>query len=167
MKQYVRILGCLTLATVIGWRLDWGRFAATFARLDVAFWLLALGIYVGAQVVSSLRWRLLAGALGFQGSPLRYLGYYYIGMFFNLALPSSVGGDVARGLYLANQEGEVTVDDLQHEILPLLAEEFLIAELLDDRSPMLRMHNGVAFAEPHEPSLANLDEMQERALCAD
>jgi glycosyltransferase 2 family protein len=57
------------------------------------------------QVVSSLRWRLLARVAGFDGSPLRFVGYYFIGMFFNLALPTSVGGDVVRVWYLAGQEG--------------------------------------------------------------
>ncbi len=108
MKKYLRIVGCLALAAVIAWRLDWQRFGAEFARLDLTWWLIAVGIYLAAQVVSSVRWRLYAGTLGFGGSTLRYLGYYFVGMFFNLALPSSVGGDVARGLYLANQEAGAT-----------------------------------------------------------
>ena len=55
--------------------------------------------------MSSLRWRLMARAQGFDGSPLRYVGYYFIGMFFNLALPTSVGGDVVRVWYLAGHDG--------------------------------------------------------------
>ncbi len=104
MKKYVRILGCLSLAGFIAWRLDWDRFGAAFARLDLRLWLLAVGIYVGAQVVSSVRWRLLAGAIGFGGSTHRYVGYYFVGMFCNLALPTSVGGDVVRAWCLANGE---------------------------------------------------------------
>ena len=108
MKTYLRILGCLSLLTFVAWRLDWSRFGAAFARLDLTLWFGALVLFVGAQVVSSVRWKLLAGALGFSGSTLRYVGYYFIGMFFNLALPSSVGGDVARAWYLADQEGGAT-----------------------------------------------------------
>jgi uncharacterized membrane protein YbhN (UPF0104 family) len=102
VKNYVRIVGCLSLAAFVAWRLDWERFGAAFVRLDLRLWLLAVGIYVGAQVVSSMRWRLLAAAIGFSGSTLRYVGYYFVGMFCNLALPTSVGGDVVRAWCLAN-----------------------------------------------------------------
>jgi uncharacterized membrane protein YbhN (UPF0104 family) len=33
------------------------------------------------------------------------VAYYFIGMFFNLALPTSVGGDVVRAWYLASRSG--------------------------------------------------------------
>ena len=104
VKKYLRIAGCLALAGFVAWRLDWGRFGAAFARLDLTLWLLGVGRLRRAQVVSSVRWRLLARALGFDGSTLRYVGYYFVGMFFNLALPTSVGGDVVRAWYLANCE---------------------------------------------------------------
>jgi uncharacterized membrane protein YbhN (UPF0104 family) len=105
VKKYLRIFGCLGLAAFIAWRLDWGHLGAAFARLDLTLWLLAVGVYVGAQVISSVRWRLLARAIGFGGSTVRYVSYYFAGMFWSLALPTSVGGDVMRGLYLANQGG--------------------------------------------------------------
>jgi len=104
VKTKLRILGCLALAAVIAWRLDWHRFREAFARLDPLPWSFAVGLYVAAQIVSGERWRLLARPLGFGGSTVRYVAYYFVGMFFNLALPSSVGGDVARSLYLAGQE---------------------------------------------------------------
>ena len=36
---------------------------------------------------------------------VRYLAYYFIGMFFNLILPTSIGGDMVRTWYLATREG--------------------------------------------------------------
>jgi uncharacterized membrane protein YbhN (UPF0104 family) len=122
VKTYVRTLGCLSLAGIIAWRLDWHRFGAAFARLEVTFWIWAVGIYVGAQVVSSVRWRLLAGALGFGGSTVRYVGYYFVGMFWNLVLPTSVGGDVVRAWYLANQDGGSTKTRGLEALLTVFAE---------------------------------------------
>jgi glycosyltransferase 2 family protein len=65
------------------------------------YWGLAVGVYVLAQLVSSVRWQLLAAPLGFQKTTRQYVSFYFIGMFFNLLLPTSVGGDVVRALYLA------------------------------------------------------------------
>ena len=67
--------------------------------------LLAVGLYLATQAVSALRWRLLAGVHGFGGSTARYVAYYFIGMFFNLVLPTSVGGDVVRAWYLDERSG--------------------------------------------------------------
>jgi uncharacterized membrane protein YbhN (UPF0104 family) len=103
------MLGSGALLGVLAVRLDWQRLGAAFARLDVGLWLLALGVYGLAQAVSGLRWQRLAALAGFGGRPRRYVAYYFIGMFFNLALPTSVGGDVVRAWYLARQaEGPVT-----------------------------------------------------------
>jgi uncharacterized membrane protein YbhN (UPF0104 family) len=98
-----RLLGSLTLLAFLAWRLDWGQLASALAGLDVRLWLAAAGVYLLAQAVSSLRWQMLAGALGFAGPWRRYLAYYFIGMFFNLVLPTSVGGDVVRACYLAGE----------------------------------------------------------------
>ncbi len=50
---------------------------------------------------------MLSGVLGFGGSLARYLAYYFIGMLFNLFLPTSVGGDVVRAWYL-RRPGRIT-----------------------------------------------------------
>jgi uncharacterized membrane protein YbhN (UPF0104 family) len=105
MRKYVRILGSAILLAVIAWRLDWGHVAAALHRLGIGYLLGAVLLYVSLQVASSLRWRLLARVQGFDGPLFRYVAYYFIGMFFNLALPTSVGGDVVRVWYLAGQEG--------------------------------------------------------------
>jgi uncharacterized membrane protein YbhN (UPF0104 family) len=105
MKKYLRILGSVVLLAVIAWRLDWGDVAAALGRVRTGYVLAAVLLFAGLQVASSLRWRLLAVAQGFDGTAVRYVGYYFIGSFFNLALPSSVGGDVVRVWYLAGQEG--------------------------------------------------------------
>jgi glycosyltransferase 2 family protein len=100
-----RLWGSILLVSVIAWRLDWGQVRSAFASLDVRLWLAALGVFLLAQVASALRWQLLARPLGLSGGLGRYTAYYFIGMFFNLVLPTSVGGDVVRAWYLARQAG--------------------------------------------------------------
>jgi len=66
----------------------------------------AVIIFLGSIVLNSHRWQLLASAVGFR-RPLRELvQYYYVGMFFNLFLPSTVGGDFSRCYYLSKGTGK-------------------------------------------------------------
>jgi uncharacterized membrane protein YbhN (UPF0104 family) len=95
----------VTLLGVLAWRIDWPQLAAAFARINWGLWALAVATYLVAQAVSTWRWQLLAAVLDFGGRLGTYLAYYFIGMLFNLVLPTSVGGDVVRAWYLAAQEG--------------------------------------------------------------
>jgi hypothetical protein len=79
--------------------------AEAFLHLRLDLWLLAVGVLGVTQLLSSLRWQIIARPLGFE-RPLRQLtGFYFIGMYFNLLLPTSVGGDVVRACYLDGRSG--------------------------------------------------------------
>lgn len=52
------------------------------------------------------RWQLLSRAMGFNKSLLELLKLYYVGVFFNLFLPSTVGGDFSRCYYLSKGTGK-------------------------------------------------------------
>jgi uncharacterized membrane protein YbhN (UPF0104 family) len=104
VKKYLRLMGSLILLSLLVWRIDWRQAASAFAQLDARYWLLALAIYLLTQGVSAVRWQMLGRVLGLDGSFWDYLAYYFVGMFFNLVLPTSVGGDVVRAWYLANDK---------------------------------------------------------------
>ena len=57
-------------------------------------WLAAVACYGCAQMVSATRWQRLARPLGFRNRLWEFVSFYFIGNFFNLLLPTSVGGDV-------------------------------------------------------------------------
>jgi uncharacterized membrane protein YbhN (UPF0104 family) len=103
MSKLWRLLGSAVLLGVLALRLDWHQIGAAFAALDWSLWMIALGLFALAQVVSALRWRLLARAVGLDGSIGPFLADYYAGMFCNLFLPSSVGGDVVRAWRLVRR----------------------------------------------------------------
>jgi hypothetical protein len=90
---------------VLAWRIDWHQVADAFAHLHWGLWLVGVLLYVLTQVVSSLRWQWLSRPLGFQRPLGHYFAFYFIGMFFNLVLPTSVGGDVVRAWYLDGGSG--------------------------------------------------------------
>lgn len=86
---------------LLAYKLNWASLARTFSELHLgltasAFILLNIG-----QSFSSWRWMILAKPLGFTDTYSRYRTLFYIGTFFNLFLPTSIGGDAVRGWMLA------------------------------------------------------------------
>lgn len=60
----------------------------------------ALAAYLAAQLVSALRWRRIARAVGFGAEAGVFVRFYWIGMFFGLAVPSTLGADGTRAWLL-------------------------------------------------------------------
>src|SRR5688572_24694748 len=87
-------------------RIDGEQFAHTLASANFSYIALALVIYLGTQVVSALRWTVLTRPLGISTPYKDLAAYYFIGMFFNLFAPSTVGGDVSRVYYLAREQNK-------------------------------------------------------------
>ncbi len=75
------------------------------ARLDL--FLLALAGYLVSQVLSAYKWQMLARPLGFNQPLPAFTVYYFVGMYLNLFAPSTVLGDLARGLLLTGSGGGV------------------------------------------------------------
>ncbi len=105
MNKKLRLAGSILLLAYLGWATDWRHVSEALTRVRWGLWLAGLAVYVATQVVSSVRWQMLARPLGFRQPWGQFVAYYFIGMFFNLVLPTSVGGDVVRAWYLDNRSG--------------------------------------------------------------
>lgn len=105
MSKLVRLVVSIGLLVAIGWTIDWRMVRAAFASLRLEYWLAALGILVATQFISAARWQLFARELRFRCSWRHLSAIYFVGMFFNLLLPTSVGGDVVRALCLDRGAG--------------------------------------------------------------
>jgi hypothetical protein len=105
LSKKLRVVASALVVAWLAWQTDWGQVRAAVARLCWPLWGLAVGLYALTQVISSLRWQMLARPLGFRRPLGHYVGFYFIGMLFNNVLPTSVGGDVVRGWYLDNHSG--------------------------------------------------------------
>jgi glycosyltransferase 2 family protein len=106
VSKFLRIGVSVALLAILAWRIDWPRVAQAVANLHWGYWLGAVAILVVTQVVSAWRWQLQARTLGLNSSLTQMTGYYFIGMFFNLILPTSVGGDVVRAYYITGPTGK-------------------------------------------------------------
>ena len=82
-------------------RVDAGALLEVMARADAVRVAAAFLVYLAGQLVTAYRWQLIARRVGFGERTTKVFLYYYIGMFFNLFGPSTLGGDLARSLYLA------------------------------------------------------------------
>jgi uncharacterized membrane protein YbhN (UPF0104 family) len=103
-----RKLRLLVSAALLGWfacKTDWVQIGRAFAHLRVELWLAAVGLYALTQLISSMRWQCLAQPFGFQQPLAAYVRLYFVGTFYNLLLPTSVGGDVVRAWSLDDGSG--------------------------------------------------------------
>lgn len=106
-----------------------GLLAYLFSRIEVGSvarlmagaawgWVVAgFALYLALQGLCAWRWLLLARVLNLEGTWSRFVRYYYVGMFFNLFLPTGVGGDVYRCYYVARSAA-----DWQRAIISVLAD---------------------------------------------
>ncbi len=106
-----------------------GLLAYLFSRIEVGSvarlmagaawgWVVAgFFLYLALQGLCAWRWLLLARVLNLDGTWSRFVRYYYVGMFFNLFLPTGVGGDVYRCYYVAR-----SASDWRRAIISVLAD---------------------------------------------
>jgi hypothetical protein len=90
----------LGLLAVLASRLDWAPLMATLQGVRWGEFAGACLVLILASAVGGYRWALLARPLGFAAPVGQCVVWYMIGLFFNLLLPTSVGGDVIRAWYL-------------------------------------------------------------------
>lgn len=80
-----------------------GKVLATLGGINIIAFISAIFLYVAAQFISTLRWKLLLP----EGLGLRKLfSLYMIGAFFNIFLPGIIGGDAVKGFYLYRETGK-------------------------------------------------------------
>jgi glycosyltransferase 2 family protein len=105
VSKKLRLAAGVLILAAVAWKTDWPQVADAFAHARWHLWLLAVAVYGLTQIVSSLRWQLLSQPLGFRRPLRQHTAFFFIGMFFNLVLPTSVGGDVMRAWYLDGGSG--------------------------------------------------------------
>jgi glycosyltransferase 2 family protein len=69
---------------------------------------LVLGGLVALALLTAWRWRWLVRALGLALSASEAVRYTFYGIFFNLFVPGSTGGDVVKAWYAARRTGRAT-----------------------------------------------------------
>ena len=88
---------------------DMGHVFQLISELDWGAFLGALVLLLLGAFVRSFRWGCLVWALGIQASWLRLTGLYFVGAFYNLFLPTGMGGDAIKMYELSRDEGKAAL----------------------------------------------------------
>jgi uncharacterized protein (TIRG00374 family) len=85
------------LLAILFWRVDRPAFARTVQTLPLKVVLGCIGLYILGYVISTFRWQRLLLAEGIHLPLWRLTLVYFEAAFFNLFLPTLIGGDIVRG----------------------------------------------------------------------
>lgn len=86
-------------------RVDLAKAGELALTANLKLFALAFFLACSCTFLNAYRWQALAKAVGLERGLLELTQYCFVGSFFNLFMPSTVGGDVARGYYLAKGKG--------------------------------------------------------------
>lgn len=107
-KTYIKGLLSLALLAWLFSTIDGKKLLSIVKNVD-AVWLLGALVWIlAAMVVSTIKWQLLLKAVGVKlpwGFTWRS---YWVGIFFNNFLPSSLGGDAMRIYLVAKETGDTS-----------------------------------------------------------
>jgi glycosyltransferase 2 family protein len=104
--RWLKPLVSVSLYVLIFWFSDTRAILGHLAGARLEYVAVGVLLYVAGQALSTWKWHLLLGPVGL--GAVRYtrlLAFYFIGMFFNLFLPTIVGGDAVKALLLARETG--------------------------------------------------------------
>ncbi|MHB0976313.1 MAG: lysylphosphatidylglycerol synthase transmembrane domain-containing protein [Candidatus Aquicultorales bacterium] len=93
---FVKIAVSLSLVGLLIARSDIHRYASLLGSASPLYLGLALAVTVLSILVSAYKWRFLVLAQGFSVPLKRLVSTYFVGLFFNNFMPTSIGGDVVR-----------------------------------------------------------------------
>lgn len=95
------------LLALVLWRLDPARFLSRIAGSDPAWIAASFGVVLAAIAVSAFKWGAILAARSRSLPYARLLRHYFVGLFFNNVLPTTVGGDAVRAWETTRDTGEV------------------------------------------------------------
>ena len=155
----LKVIVSLGLITLLVNQVDFNKIVNILKNVDITMIVYALILLIIQVFIATTRWQ---SVLKCQKIMLDYkntLQIMWSGLFFNQAMPSSVGGDVIRGYYLKKQGmtlGRATLGVLMDRlfgmiglVLLVLASLPLLFELVDDpiaRTGVLFIAVGISLA---------------------
>lgn len=86
----------IALIAVLIWKSNIGRYAELLQGAVPAYIITAILITLLFVVISAYKWQLLITAQRFSVPLRKLISSYFVGLFFNNFLPTSIGGDVVR-----------------------------------------------------------------------
>lgn len=134
------------LLTILFLRADRAIFLRTLQALPLQLFLGCVGLYFLGYVISTVRWQRLLFAEGIRLPLWRLALVYFEGAFFNLFLPTLIGGDIVRGyaIYRITRGHDASIASILVDRLSGFAALIVIALVA----------LGLAYGEVRDPQVA-------------
>lgn len=100
-----KIVVTAVLYVAVFYTIDVGKIWTRLQTAHLEWVALGVAAYAGGQWLSAWRWWLLLRPVSLAVPYLRMVAFYFIGMFFNIFLPTIVGGDAVKAILLARETG--------------------------------------------------------------
>lgn len=97
LKIFVSII---LLYVLFYYVVDIDKSIKVLSKIDTKIFIYCIFIYTAGQIISAIKWSKISNLLGFKINLLKYIQYYFKGMFFNTFLPTGIGGDIIKISYL-------------------------------------------------------------------
>ncbi len=81
-------------------RQDWAQISEQFQKISPITVVILIGVYFLTQLTSAIRWFLTGSSIKLIDPLWYYIRLYFLGLFFNLFLPTGMGGDVVKSYKL-------------------------------------------------------------------
>ncbi len=104
IKFTAKVIVSIVFITVLLLNSDIKQVYNQLRSINIFYFIICIILYLFGQIVSAYKWKLLSEAIGFKNKLKNYIDFYFIGMYFNLFLPTTIGGDVAKGYYLSKSD---------------------------------------------------------------
>ena len=98
----LRLAATVALMAVVLRGLEWRKLLDLLEHCDWRWWFAGLAVSVLVQTLAAIRWAALARPIGFPFPVTTFHWRFFEGLYFNLCLPSSIGGDVVKAYRLAD-----------------------------------------------------------------
>jgi uncharacterized protein (TIRG00374 family) len=111
----LRVLRILVSGALLVWVLkqaDLQEIASTIAGANFLWIVAAFGVNSAGNLLGAWRWQLLLRSQNRRLPLLNLLGSYLVGLFFNMFLPSTIGGDVVRATSAKKTGGGTLTENL-------------------------------------------------------
>ena len=119
LTLFVKTTVSFIFLAVIFNQIDLTQAWVQFSRLPLNFIVYALVFYTCLQWLSCIRWQIVLSPSGHNLPTYRLMASYFAGMFLNIFLPGSVGGDVYRVYKVAKD-----TKDLEVALISVFLERF-------------------------------------------
>lgn len=96
VKFILKLVFGITILVILLSKTSIQEFMHMLLGAKYKYFALSLILYILGQIISAEKWMVLSERLNFNNSFFQYTKWYFLGMFYNMFLPTNIGGDIVK-----------------------------------------------------------------------